>query len=405
MGTVPELIDEPPIWFAPNRGVLPPEHILGRDRIIDRYWRQLQGGESLLLLAPRRIGKTSITTLIHSRAPSDFVVSYVDVEGCKSGHDFINLTSTYANRELERGKTHRIKELGFWAARRIKKVAIRGIEIDVSTQVEARLRRMLDDMDAACTDLGLHVVLIWDEMPWYIDKIAKAGKHEDAIAILDGLRSYRQQHKRSRIRMIYTGSIGFFEVLDRLKQRTQYASRPANDMSLEEVPLLDSDGARELVAALVWGIKRDAVLEKRFVDHTAERCEGHPYIIQWVAQELCDIPPNQSISPDDVDRILTKLVTSDSDPLDLEHYVKRLEELGWGNLARKILNVVAPRGVRGATLAELDNLLPDTDRDQITDVVKMLARDGYATRAEQRVTFCVQLLARWWTHRHALTSA
>ncbi len=400
-----ELIDEPPITLEPSLGaVLPPEHILGRDATVDRYWQLLKTGNSLLLLAPRRIGKTSICTLLGSRAPDGFLVSYADVEGCDSGRAFVNLTTKLANKVLERGKAQRIKDLGFWGARKIKKVETGGVsvEINADTSVEVSLRRMLEDMEATCDTLGIELVLLWDEMPWFIDTLVKSAAYRDAKAILDGLRSHRQQQSRSRIRMIYTGSIGFFEVVDRLRKRAEYSARPANDMSLQQVPLLDTDGAWDLVAALVWNIEREGVLERRFVNHMAERCEGHPFIIQWVASELRQIDGSQPIGRDDVNRILDELVKADADPLDLEHYVARLEEFGWGKDARAILNIVAPRGGHGATVNHLANLLPEIDRGGIMDAVKRLKRDGYVTQDGDSLRFCVLLLARWWTQRHGL---
>jgi hypothetical protein len=399
------LIDEPAITLRPSLGAtLPPEHVIGRDHLVDKYWTLLKNGNNLLLLAPRRIGKTSICTLLSSRSPDDFIVSYIDVESCRSGQAFVDQSARYASEALDRGKAHLVEKLPFLAARRIKKIELGEIvlEVDVQVPVEDELRRTLESLEASCEKLGVSLVLLWDELPWFVDKLVKRDAHDDAIAVLDGLRAYRQQHPRSRLRMIYTGSIGLFEVLDRLRESKGYGAKPTNDMSPQEVPFLDTDGARALVGALVWDIERSGVQERQFVEYAAERCEGHPFVIQWLANELWLIDSTRPMGREEVDRILDELATSDADPLDLEHYVQRLEEYGWGADARTILNIIAPRGERGATVDNLDNLLPRLDRDRIVDVLRRLRRDGYVTQRDGRSRFRMLLLARWWAHRHQL---
>jgi hypothetical protein len=383
---------------------LTPEQVIGRDELVDRYWSSLEGGHSLLLLAPRRMGKTSVCTLLRARARSGFVVCSMDVEHCGSGRDFVAQTGKMANEGLERGRLHLLETLPAEAARVLKRIKLGQLAVEVETEppLGEALARLLGKLEVSCREAGLRLVLLWDELPLFIDKLSKRGDHGEAITLLDGLRGHRQEHAGGSLRMVYTGSIGMFEVLDRLRVRTGYGGKPANDMKLEHVPLLDPEQARALVAALLWDMGRPGARERRFVEHVAACGEGHPYVTQWLASELWLVPPSDPLDAGDVDRLLDRLVGGDDDPLDLEHYVQRLDDLGWGQDARAILDVLAPRGDLGATVNELDNVLSGLDRTRIADVLKRLRRDGYLTGGDGVHRFRLQLLARWWVQRHGL---
>ena len=383
---------------------LTPEQVVGRDELVERYWSLLEGGHSLLLLAPRRIGKTSVCTLLRARPRPGFVVCSLDVESCGSGRAFVTQTGKMANDGLERGRLHLLETLPADAARALKRIKIGQltVEIEAEAPLGDALASMLSQLEASCRELGLRLVLLWDELPLFIDKLSKRGDHADAVTLLDGLRGHRQAHAGGLVRMVYTGSIGMFEVLDRLRERAGYSGKPANDMKLEDVPLLSPVEARTLAAALLWDMGRPVARSRRFVDRLAAAGEGHPYVIQWLASELWLVPPSDPLDVAEIDRLIDRLVAGDSDPLDLEHYVQRLDDLGWGRDARAILDVLAPRGDRGATVGELDNVLSDLDRARVADVLKRLRRDGYVTGSDGVQRFRLLLLARWWTQRHGL---
>ena len=69
-------------------GTLRPEDILGRDPLIERYWQILEQ-QSIALLAPRRVGKTSICRRMSAMPPSGFVTRWRDLEGLDTAHDFV----------------------------------------------------------------------------------------------------------------------------------------------------------------------------------------------------------------------------------------------------------------------------------------------------------------------------
>lgn len=399
------LVDEPAYPFEPAMGAtLTPRQVIGRDVLVARCWTSLKANNSLLLLAPRRVGKTSICTLIEDRQPEGFVVCRTDMERYSKGREFDERTAYIGNKGLGRGLQHRIKAATWRASRALKKIKLTELEIEIDPEVELAdsLARTLEKLEASCEALDIRLVLIWDELPLFIDKLIDNGNHADAETILDGLRAHRAENAGGRLRMIYTGSIGFPEVLERLSELTGHRKTPTNDMQPIDVPLLDEEHARELVAAVLWTMGRPIVREKRFVSHAARACEGHPFVIQWLATELRTIDPGEPLNVENINRLLDRLVNGDSDPLDLEHYLRRLDWHGWGDDARAVLDVLAPRGDQGATIDEIDNVLPSITRSAIVEALRRLRRDGYITKSGEDYRFRLIILARWWTTRRGL---
>ena len=57
------------------------EDLYGRDYELDRLWEHLENGEHILMLAPRRVGKTSLMLELLRAPRHDWNVINVDVQG------------------------------------------------------------------------------------------------------------------------------------------------------------------------------------------------------------------------------------------------------------------------------------------------------------------------------------
>ena len=59
-----------------------------RKDLIEKIWKSLERG-SILLIAPRRFGKTSLMLKIHDEAKKGWRPIFVDVEGMSAPEEFI----------------------------------------------------------------------------------------------------------------------------------------------------------------------------------------------------------------------------------------------------------------------------------------------------------------------------
>ena len=63
--------------------------LYGRASEMCRLWELLEQGQHILMLAPRRVGKTSLMLELRRAPRENWDVFYVDVEGCEGPSDFV----------------------------------------------------------------------------------------------------------------------------------------------------------------------------------------------------------------------------------------------------------------------------------------------------------------------------
>ena len=68
------------------------DDLYGRDYELARIWERLDQGEHLMMLAPRRVGKTSLMLELHRAPHENWDVVYVDVQSGDSAADCVAAT-------------------------------------------------------------------------------------------------------------------------------------------------------------------------------------------------------------------------------------------------------------------------------------------------------------------------
>ncbi|MCY4059575.1 MAG: ATP-binding protein [Gammaproteobacteria bacterium] len=63
------------------------DDLYGRQQEVDQLWTALERLENLLMLAPRRVGKTSLMRELHRDPRANWDVVYVDVEDARGAAD------------------------------------------------------------------------------------------------------------------------------------------------------------------------------------------------------------------------------------------------------------------------------------------------------------------------------
>jgi hypothetical protein len=383
--------------MAPNPGgALRPDHVVGRDALIREYWQTLQV-QSLALLAPRRIGKTSIMVRMELLVPAGFLVVRRNLEGLESTSEFAQVLLEDIEQLLGTWKTKALRAREFLA--KLGVVELHKIKLELRGVGWKRLlERLFDDLEE---QLALHdqtLVLMWDEVTLFIAQLINSGRASDAMLLLDVLRAIRQGHPR--VRMVLTGSIGFGELLRRLRREHGYRNRPLNDVAQRLVPLLQTGGAEALVCALLR--HSGSALEPTFINELVRVSEGHPFVIQLLVERVLQqsVPSRANISA-----CLAILMTPPGDPLDLNHYLERLErelDADAVALARAVLDAVATSAT-GLDRAAVCNLLARHPRDSVLATVRILEDDFYLRRGEHaELHFMFEFLRRFWIAERGL---
>jgi hypothetical protein len=84
-------------------GHIPPNEVIGRDRLIEQLWRILQR-QSLVLTAERRMDKTSIIRKMEAEAPADKLAVFHDLEDVDTPLAFVQLVFDDVSQYLSHSK-------------------------------------------------------------------------------------------------------------------------------------------------------------------------------------------------------------------------------------------------------------------------------------------------------------
>jgi hypothetical protein len=375
-------------------GLLRPDEVIGRDSLIEKIRRALRT-QSVVLASERRIGKTSVVRKMKAETPEDRVFIYRDIEGLHSIEELIRDTYHDIEGLLSRGEKAKLKFLKLLES-------LGGIQIGALKLPEIRnhwkpvLSALIDDL---FNSFQGEVIFCWDELPLFVYNIANQIGHRDAMEFLDVLRSLRQTH--SRLRMIFTGSVGIHHVVASL-QRAGYSNDPTNDMApIEVTPLTPEDGTH-LARLLLEGEQINTFDEEPgIVGNKISAALGNiPFYIHKLIARIRD--ESRSCRAGDVKKRVLELLLDPNDTAHFGHYVTRLKTYypnDEAQMALSLLGVLAqsPTPIPFQELANLSRHKSAVDDEPIFDVLNWLTKDHYLLRNHNgEYDFRYSIVKQWW---------
>ena len=382
--------------MLPNPGgQIASSEVIGRARLIGLLWEVLER-QSLVLVAERRIGKTSIIRKMQAEPIGGKLPVWHDLEGLRTRLEFVE--SVYNDVESYLSRFTRLTE-------NVRSFLheIRGAEIGKFIKFpETEKHHWKTILEKTFQDLVAHkggtLVFLWDEVPLMLQNIVKSEGEPAAMELLDTLRALRQTYPS--VRMVFTGSVGLHNVVKSLRA-AGYSNRPTNDMYVCDVPPLDEIDAVDLARSLLLGISAKCSDINEVATSIAREVDCVPYYIHHVVNTIAF--KGTEAMPDTVAEIVNASLIAPLDPWDLRHYRERLstyysrEE---ASLAHKVLDAISR-----AETPDLDKIfeqLRDSgyreDKDLIRDILTLLEMDHYIVRLPSGgFVFKFGLIRRFWT--------
>jgi uncharacterized protein len=374
-----------------------------RPKQLAKLRRELNNLANILLVAPRRVGKTSLVIRLCEEWRSDQKrkAVFLNVEGRS---DELAFAEKLIEELAKAGLNPEILTRAMGVFTKIRqslggKIGVPGLEVSLGEAADvdhSTLGKVLESVFRKIEEGDNQVLIAIDELPEFLLVLQKA---EDGprrvIAFLHWLRELRQTY-RKKIRWVFLGSIGLDNFVE-----DQKLQKLINDLQISTVEAFSSDEADAFLKQL--GESNELALKE------TERTEiirlvGWPlaYHLHLVFHELRDLE-SRSIStafqsllqPQKLayfdtwhERIEVQFSASDAAACKsiLGHLCKHPD----GRAREHILAVLMAK-----PSAEVDKV-----EEQLGRLLIVLQRDGYLLESPGRYAFRSFLLREYWHRRH-----
>ena len=369
---------------------------------MELFWRNLET-DNLLLLAPRRVGKTSLMRKMAEKAAAyGFTTALVDVSDCADELHFVQrLYAAILEGPLGDPLWHQIKES--WLGKtidRIQKVGAAGFSLEFRPD-GAAWTRLGEELAGALSKLEGRWLIQIDELPVFVLKLldhdVPAGRAR-VREFLYWMRRLRQKY--TGVRWMLAGSIG----LDTITTRLNIADA-INDLHIEKLGSFNAPVADAFLQALAaaHSVQLGEAVRAHIVTRTGWTA---PYYLQLIFHQLRGV--KGEVSQSDVDRAIEDLLGPHHRNY-FDYWRQRLyEELGRpdAELAVSLLHHCcrAPEGSTRSTLSlVLAGSIPDPTarEDKLRYLLDVLQNDGYLVDVDSRWRFLSPLLREYWLRRLA----
>ena len=368
----------------------------GRDIESSSLWAQFKENRNLLMLAPRRIGKTVLLNHLHEGAAEQgFRAIILDVEGFREEKEFFRECCAVIQEELSTGT--KVMTAFTDRLRRLLKGHAEGKADWRQWLVETDWQEFADHLFAHLdehNDDPPWLILV-DELPVFIQALHEQGGTAAIEQFLYWLR--RMRHKHQRIRWIYAGSIG----LDTIARRYKIEGA-LNDLDPFTLGPFDEATSRDFLGDIAR--RRGCSFSDEAADAVLERLGWlSPYYLERIAEDACArIDDGGAISPQVVHSAMDRLLELNKRLYWAnwrEHLDRHFTEPDLGHL-RLILETVAKNeaGVdKNILLAALNRGGEPFGEVMLRDLIDTLLADGYLFQDDGgRYLFRMNLLREWW---------
>ena len=393
------------------------DNLYGRRDELKRLWEKLERGEHVLMLAPRRVGKTSLMFELRRAPREGWDVVYVDVEEFSGAADYVAaIIARLATMDRYRSVLDSIpfadavKSVFKDVFERLSmsvRIDIGVLQAELRSAIGREWRHAADRLRgrlAAPGETENRLLVVIDELPFLLlEMLGTEDGENEARAFLSWLRASRlAPETRGRVCTLVGGSIGLEGVLRRAN-----LSGLVNDFA----PFRVGSWSRETADSFLVELGRGngfLLDETSRADMLYLLGDPVPYHVQIFFAELrdfCAVDPSR-VSRDVVRRCFDQRLTGESGTPYLDHLVERLE-IGFDEheqtAARGILECACRR--RGGTsLAEIEDV-QRAGESAFRSARRELIAGGYIDRDGDRLRFRSNLLRAWWLKHHAGAAA
>ena len=366
----------------------------GREKELKYAWEyQISKGVSLLLSAPRRVGKTSFSKKMLKMAEENgWKTMYLDLEGISTESEFVKLFKERLKSEKWWDKAwNKTKNVVFKIFDSIKevKVAESGISLNSGAwrdDTYEKIRQLIENAGK--------ILIVMDELAVYLyDLLKQENGREKVEFFMEWLRNLRQTTKAC---WIFCSSVGIenFTSMHQL-------SKHLNDLYPFHIEAFSEDEAKDFILHL--NVDKNVRFTEEHIQYILDKLMWYlPYFIQILVNKINFLfcVEGKQLTNAAIDEAYNLLIT--------ENYFKTWDERlkyydEFEDNARKILKLcVSPNGISRDDL--LINLTANKNEkekteDTLSKLLEMLKNDGYMVEHNGKYIFHSPLLRDFWYAR------
>ena len=367
------------------------DNFYGRETELQYAWEyHISKGVSLLLSAPRRVGKSSFAKkLLKLVENNGWKTLYLDLQGITTENDFVKLFKN----ELASEKWHnKAGDIILNLFDSIKDSEIGGNKLSINSDV------WRNDTYEKIKQLIEHtgdILIVADELTIYLDHLLTQESGTEKVEFfLEWLRSFRQTTKCCWILCSSVGIENFASM--------HQLSKHLNDAHPFPIGAFSEYEAKDFISRLA--VDEKVQFTREHIRYILDKLSWHlPYFIQILVEKINFLicVENKPLSNDTIDEAYKCLITEKH----FNTWDERLKEYReFEDDARKLLKLCASPYYgrsRENLLANFSATGSDIDKIEarLSKVLYMLQNDGYLATNNDNYIFRSPLLRDFWLNR------
>ncbi len=367
-------------------------NFLERPYIIEDLWYNIENGVHTLLVAPRRVGKTSLMFKLLDNPKNGYIIIYMITQSAQSANEFWEILFNAFTQDdfISSLKNTTKKFYNKLKSINIDEVGLKGIKFGQRKEIDynSAFKELLQDFDG-----DKKLVIMIDEFSQAIEHIVKYENIKSAEKLLHHHKELRNNKRlMSKVVFIYTGSIGLESVVAKFN-----ASGNIQDLNDVKVPPLEKEIAIQFTYDLCNSYSLQ--INDKEVEYILKKIEWYiPFYIQLMIQEIKKIHRNDPTIT--IETINQAIKNSLNNKQYFAHWEERLEVLtkNQKKFTIEILNIISKN-----TKMLSNEIINIAKKHELTNKerksnIHSLVYDGYINN-EDKVTeyrFNSPLLRIWW---------
>lgn len=392
---------------SPVRG----EDFFGRERFVELVWEKISRG-NILLVAPRRFGKTSVMYRLIDEPRGNSKIIHADLESVTEPAEMIiQLLEGLAKDESfddTVGKIGFVKTGWNFFRKNFEEVDLYVAKVKLRDNIREDWQAKGKEIFQKVTEIDSTVIFILDEFPMMLDAMLKHNRKDEAKTLLRWFRSLRiSPGLQNKIRFVIAGSIGIDHVLNQLDEINSI--NDFEKLKLEPFsPKIANEFINELCATHSLPLTEE--VKAKILESVGKPI---PYFIQILFSEVYKtyFQDEAEITVETIEKIYREKVLGVDCKTYFEYYYGRLrlyyapdEE----KAARGILREIAVKGeLKKSTCYQIFQkvLGKKASLEGFGKLMTELENDFYVTfkYETESFEFGSKLLRDWWLRNYGMT--